>query len=114
MSVEIGKKIALKRFEKGMIQDALASEAKIAQSRLSDIENGRSPKWNELEQIATALDIPISELLPANVLNISNNTFSSNEESEQHNNVGNITINIPPNYFKEIITNAIKESKEKN
>ncbi len=112
MSVEIGKKIALKRFEKGTIQDPLASKAVIAQSRLSEIENGKSPKWNELEKIAVALEIPVAELLPTNVLNISNNPFSPTDNAQQ--NLGNITINIPPQYFREIISNAIKNANEEN
>lgn len=112
MSIEIGKKIALKRFEKGYIQDKLAGMSKIPQSRLSEIENGKSPKWSELERISNALEIPISELLPTSVLNISNNTFSPTDNAQQ--NIGNITINIPPSIFKDIITNAIKEAKDSN
>lgn len=60
----LGEKIKQTRFERGMTQDALASSAGITKASVSNYErNIRIPKHNVLENIARALNVPVSELL---------------------------------------------------
>lgn len=51
------------RKKKNLTQKQLANKAGIAQSTVSDIEDGtKSPKLETLDKIATALDMPTYEL----------------------------------------------------
>lgn len=52
------------RTQKGLSQQALARSAGVAQSTVSEIEAGKSsPKVKVLIKLATALEVPVSELL---------------------------------------------------
>lgn len=64
MSSKLAIKIKNFRKEKELTQVELAKQAGIAQSFLSNIENGRqSPSLKNLQKIAKALDISLNELL---------------------------------------------------
>jgi transcriptional regulator with XRE-family HTH domain len=64
MPAKIAKKIKKIRKEKELTQLKLAEKAGIAQSFLSNIENGlQSPSLKNLEKISKALEIPIKDLL---------------------------------------------------
>ncbi|WP_157929396.1 helix-turn-helix domain-containing protein [Mycobacteroides abscessus] len=61
----VGRKIAALRSDKGLPQSALAGVLGVMQSGVSDIEAGRrSLDLKKLYAIATALGVPVSELLP--------------------------------------------------
>lgn len=108
MSTSLGENIRLKRIEKGIKQTALAHSLNVSQSHLSDIENGKvSPKWDEIVHIADALGVELSEILPSNSVLITNNTFTSTENSQQ--NVGQITINIPMENIEKFIKEILKD-----
>lgn len=52
------------RQKKGMSQNELSTLAKVSQSLISDIENGRvSPTLRVLQKLADALGIHVNELL---------------------------------------------------
>lgn len=61
----VGRKIAALRSDKGLPQAALAGVLGVMQSGVSDIESGRrSLDLKKLYAIATALGVPVSDLLP--------------------------------------------------
>jgi transcriptional regulator with XRE-family HTH domain len=58
----VGRNLKRARLERGLSQEALAHDAQIAPSFLSQIENGiRSPTITKLQDLATTLRIPIVE-----------------------------------------------------
>lgn len=64
MSAKLARKIKAFRKEREMTQLKLAEKAGIAQSFLSNIENGlQSPSLKNLEKISKALEIPLNDLL---------------------------------------------------
>lgn len=66
--MEIGKRIAQVREEKGLTQSALARAMDISQSAVSQIEAGeRNPSYEMLRSIATALGVSIPHLVGAPV-----------------------------------------------
>ncbi|MGH2361693.1 MAG: helix-turn-helix domain-containing protein, partial [bacterium] len=66
--MEIGKRIAQVREEKGMSQSALARAMSVSQSAVSQIEAGeRNPSYDMLRQVATALGISVPHLVGAPV-----------------------------------------------
>ncbi|SKR68284.1 helix-turn-helix domain-containing protein [Mycobacteroides abscessus] len=61
----VGRKIAALRSDKGLPQAALAGVLGVMQSGVSDIESGRrSLDLKKLYAIASALSVPVHELLP--------------------------------------------------
>ena len=78
----IGARISAFRHQKKMTQEALAINSGIHQSTLSDIENDKtSPTAKVIMDIAKALDLPASSLLPdgGNIFN--------NEANDSVNNI---------------------------
>jgi transcriptional regulator with XRE-family HTH domain len=66
--MEIGKRIAQVREEKGMTQSALARAMDMSQSAVSQIEAGeRNPSYEMLRSIAGALGVSIPHLVGAPV-----------------------------------------------
>jgi transcriptional regulator with XRE-family HTH domain len=64
MTAKLARKIKKIRKEKEMTQLKLAEKAGIAQSFLSNIENGlQSPSLKNLEKVSKALEIPLNDLL---------------------------------------------------
>lgn len=64
MSAKLARKIKNFRTEKELTQLKLAEKAGIAQSFLSNIENGlQSPSLKNLEKISKALDVSLNDLL---------------------------------------------------
>ncbi|PKP15032.1 MAG: XRE family transcriptional regulator, partial [Bacteroidetes bacterium HGW-Bacteroidetes-23] len=62
--IQIGSKIRKKRIEKGFSQEYLADLLHLSQGTLSNIESGKSvPDVLQLQQIASALDTTISDLV---------------------------------------------------
>lgn len=58
----VGRNVKRLRLERGLSQEALAHDAKIAPSFLSQLENGlRSPTITKLQDLAATLRIPIVE-----------------------------------------------------
>ena len=58
----VGKNLQRVRLERGLSQEALAHDARIAPRYLSQIENGsRSPTITKLQDLASTLTIPIVE-----------------------------------------------------
>jgi transcriptional regulator with XRE-family HTH domain len=58
----VGRNLRRLRLERGLSQEALAHDARIAPSFLSQIETGqRSPTVTLLQRLATALRFPIVE-----------------------------------------------------
>ena len=58
----VGRNLRRLRLERGLSQEALAYEARIAPSFLSQIENGkRSPTVTTLDLLAKAMKSPITE-----------------------------------------------------
>lgn len=58
----VGRNLRRLRLERGLTQEALAHDADIAPSFISQIENGRrSPTVTLLQDLATALRTPIVE-----------------------------------------------------
>jgi transcriptional regulator with XRE-family HTH domain len=105
---EIGDKIQLFRVQAKLTQHALADKAGISQSHLSDLEKGGDIKWSELEKIASSLNISVSKLLPASTISEVNNT--SNDESQQTNYNGVITISCPKDMLDALIDKSVKEA----
>jgi len=66
--MEIGRRIAQVREERGLSQSGLAREMGVSQSAVSQIEAGeRNPSYEMLRQIATALKISVPHLVGAPV-----------------------------------------------
>ncbi|MEC9490201.1 MAG: helix-turn-helix transcriptional regulator [Halanaerobiales bacterium] len=64
MSAKLARKIKRFRKERELTQLKLAERAGLAQSFLSNIENGlQSPSLKSLEKISKALDVPLNDLL---------------------------------------------------
>ncbi|KXS49395.1 Helix-turn-helix [Halanaerobium congolense] len=64
MSAKLARKIKRFRKERELTQLKLAARAGLAQSFLSNIENGlQSPSLKSLEKISKALDVPLNDLL---------------------------------------------------
>ncbi|WP_315074205.1 helix-turn-helix transcriptional regulator [uncultured Clostridium sp.] len=65
MKYELGKKIKEIRMKKNISQSKLAEKVEsLNQSQICKIENGnRHIRVNELEQIADALHVPITQLI---------------------------------------------------
>lgn len=62
--IQVGNQIRKYRLEKGLSQKATAALARIPYSTYSNYENNnREPSLEQLEKIATALEIPIWKLL---------------------------------------------------
>ena len=62
--MNIGSKIATLRKQKGVSQAELAKRSNMSQAGISYIEKKlRSPSADTLEMIATALNVPLSQLL---------------------------------------------------
>jgi transcriptional regulator with XRE-family HTH domain len=112
MSIEIGEKILLLRTRLHITQDGLAKKINMRQGRLSEIETGhlKSPTWEELEQIANGLNVPIADVLPIG----NTNTFNTynNPNASIYN--GTITIQLPlNNELGEKIQNLITNNLSK-
>jgi transcriptional regulator with XRE-family HTH domain len=59
----LGRAIRQLRDERGLTQKDLARAADMDVTAISHIERGRSnPAWGTVRRIATALDVPISEV----------------------------------------------------
>ena len=107
---QIGKRITDLRYQNKIDQTALAKEAGMSQSHLSEIENGvKSAKIEELHKIASSLNVEIKELMPSDFLKIENNTITSNDTSNI--NIGNITISLPRDVLKDIVKEIMKENR---
>ncbi len=107
---QIGKRITDFRYQNKIDQIALAKEAGMSQSHLSEIENGvKSAKVDELNKIATALKIELHDLFPSEFIRIENNTITSNDTSNI--NIGNITISLPRDVLKDIVKEIMKENR---
>jgi len=66
--MDIGKRVAQVREEKGLSQSALAREMGTSQSAVSQIEAGeRNPSYDMLRQIAVALKVSVAHLVGAPV-----------------------------------------------
>lgn len=64
MGVDIGRKILKKRRELGLSQSDLAKQARIAQSTLSYIENGKKrPQFDTMSAICRVLGVSVLDLL---------------------------------------------------
>lgn len=64
----IGKQIRNMRKQNGLTQEALAERAKMSAKHLSRIEHARKKvSIDLLEQIASALDVPLTRLLAGNI-----------------------------------------------
>jgi len=62
----LGRRVRHLRTAKGMTLDELGAAVGRAASQISMLENGhREPKLSLLQQVAAALDVPVSELLSA-------------------------------------------------
>ena len=62
--LRLGKKITTTRKAKGFSLRDLAATAEISKGNLSDIERGnRDPRYSTLLAIATALEMPVTELI---------------------------------------------------
>lgn len=61
--MSIGQRIKKIRYNLGLTQDKLASEANISRSYLADVENDRyNPSFDTLEKIADALNVSVDRL----------------------------------------------------
>lgn len=70
--MDIGKRIAQVREEKGLTQSALAREMGVSQSAVSQIEAGeRNPSYEMLRHIAAALHVSVPHLVGASVEKLS-------------------------------------------
>jgi transcriptional regulator with XRE-family HTH domain len=93
MNLQIGRKIASKRIEKGYTQETFAAMLAISQSDISKIENGTKELNDNLrENIAKELEIDIHELVPNGEIVLMHNTF--NHSSPNIASAINIKINI--------------------
>ena len=64
LGVEIGRRIARLRHDRGLTQHALGARASVAPSFVSRIEDGsREPALGTLEALAKALDVQLTDLL---------------------------------------------------
>ncbi len=62
--VPLGQAVRRLREERDLTIEGLAAEADVHWTYLSEIERGlANPTWDKLADIATALDVPISELV---------------------------------------------------
>ena len=65
MLMEIGTRIAMRRQELNMSQSELAIQADLTAAALSRIESGQTnPRTDTLVRIASALQVPLSNLQP--------------------------------------------------
>lgn len=68
-----GEKIRTIRLKKGISQKQLAKLLNTSQQNLAQYESGkRNPKIETLHKIAHALDVPVTELVESNVLQLTN------------------------------------------
>lgn len=68
-----GEKIRMIRLEKGITQKQLAKLLNTSQQNLAQYESGkRKPKIETLHKIAYALNVPVTELVESDVLQLSN------------------------------------------
>lgn len=62
--LDIGRRIRLRRQERGMSQEQLAVAAKLSQPAIARMEHGQvNPQWDSLERLCAALGSDICELL---------------------------------------------------
>lgn len=62
--LDIGRRIRLRRQERGMSQEQLAVAAKLSQPAIARMERGQvNPQWDSLERVSAALGADICELL---------------------------------------------------
>lgn len=67
----VGQNIKKIRLEKGLTQKQLAEKCGMFDSALRRIENGKqNPKIETVEKIANALNIPITDIIDNNTLNL--------------------------------------------
>ena len=63
LKVTFGTRLQVMRNMKGITQEQLAAEVGITVESVSNIERGiHGPRFDNLEKIARALDIPVKEL----------------------------------------------------
>ena len=61
---DIGRRIRLRRQERGMTQEQLAVAAKLSQPAIARMERGLvNPQWDSLERVSAALGSSVCELL---------------------------------------------------
>ena len=63
LKVDFGKRLQQLRRENGITQEQLSNQTDLTVESISNIERGiHGPKFENLEKIAAALDVPVIEL----------------------------------------------------
>jgi transcriptional regulator with XRE-family HTH domain len=111
----IGRNISRIRELRGMKQEALATAIGVSQQSISNIEGSETVEEDKLQAIAKVLGVSadaIKNYSDETVLNIINNTFTSNDSSTIN------AINIQPNFnpldkVVELYERLVQAEKEK-